>query len=73
MNNIFPEGTINVTYKRGKSLRKLISPSVFPQTQVDSYSMVSKCISKRCAKTIWSVGMNLRAPLLAKHIVLFLF
>ena len=25
MKNIFPEGTINVTYKRGKSLRELIS------------------------------------------------
>ena len=42
MKNIFPEGSINVTYKRGKSLRELISPSVFPQAQVESHSVVSK-------------------------------
>ena len=30
MKNIFPEGSINITYKRGKSLRELISPSMFP-------------------------------------------
>ena len=50
MKNIFPEGTTNVTYKRGKSLRELISPSMFPQAQVDSHSiMASKCKSRRCA------------------------
>ena len=27
MKNIFPEGSINITYKRGKSLREFISPS----------------------------------------------
>ena len=32
--NIFPQGIINVTYKRDKSLRELISLSLFPQTQV---------------------------------------
>ena len=42
MKNIFPEGSINITYKRGKSLRELISPSVFPQAQVESHSVVSK-------------------------------
>ena len=26
MKNIFPEGSINITYRRGKSLRELISP-----------------------------------------------
>ena len=26
MKNIFPEGNINITYRRGKSLRELISP-----------------------------------------------
>ena len=46
MKNIFPEGSTNVTYKRGKSLRELISPSVFPQAQVKSHSVVSKCKSK---------------------------
>ena len=48
MKNIFPEGAINVTCKRGKSLRKLIFPSMFLQAQVKSHSMVSKCKSKRC-------------------------
>ena len=48
MKNIFPEGSINITYKRGKSLRELISPSMFPQAQVESHSMVSKRKSKRC-------------------------
>ena len=42
MKNIFPEGSINITYKRGKSLRELISPSLFPQAQVESHSIVSK-------------------------------
>ena len=42
MKNIFPEGSINITYKRGKSLRELISPSMFPQAQVESHSIVSK-------------------------------
>ena len=34
MKNIFPEGSIYVTYKRGKNLREFISPSMFPQAQV---------------------------------------
>ena len=48
MKNIFPEGIINVTYKKGKSLREFISASMFPQAQVESHYMVSKCKSKRC-------------------------
>lgn len=32
--SIFPESKINVTYKRGKSFRGLIFPSMFPQFQV---------------------------------------
>ena len=48
MKNVFPEGTINVTYKRGKSLRELISPSLFPQAQGDSPSMLSTCKASRC-------------------------
>ena len=67
MKNLFPEGSINITYKRGKSLRELISPSMFPQAQVESHSMVNlKDVTS--AKTISSVRMNLRARLLAKHI-----
>ena len=45
---IFPEVSINITYKRGKSLRELMSPSMFPRAQAESHSMVSKCKSKRC-------------------------
>ena len=30
MRAVFPEGSINVTYRRGKNLKKLISPSFFP-------------------------------------------
>ena len=37
---ILPEGSINITYKRGKSSRELISPSMFPQVQVESHSIV---------------------------------
>ena len=48
MKNMSPEGTINVTYKKGKSLREIISPSMFPQTQVQSHSKLSKCKSRRC-------------------------
>ena len=48
MKNIFPEGSINITYKRSKSLRKFIYPSLFPQAQVESHSMVNKCKFKRC-------------------------
>ena len=48
MKNIFPEGSINVTYERDKSLREVISPSMFPQAQIESHSMVSKCKFKRC-------------------------
>ena len=45
--NILPEGTIKVTYERGKSLKELSSPSHFLQAQVQSHSMVSKCKSRR--------------------------
>ena len=46
--NIFPEGSINIIHKRDKTLRELISPSMFPEAQVESHSIVSKCKSKRC-------------------------
>ena len=48
MKNIFQEGSIIVAYKRGKSLIELISPSIFPQAQVEFHSMVSKCKFKTC-------------------------
>ena len=48
MKNLFPEDSINITNKRGKSLKEFISASMFPQAQVESHSIVSKCKSKRC-------------------------
>ena len=47
--NIFAESSINISYKRGKNLRELErTPSMFPQAQVESRSIVSKCKPKRC-------------------------
>ena len=44
MKAVFPEGSINVTYKRGKNLKELILPSLFPQLLLTtkSQSMLSK-------------------------------
>ena len=46
MKEVFPEGTMNVTYSRGKNLKELVSPSLFPQSASISQSMVSKCGQK---------------------------
>ena len=43
----FPSNTINVTYKRGKNLRELISPSLFPRVYNQHSSSSEKC-QKRC-------------------------
>ena len=43
MKKVFPEGTISVTYRRGKCLKELISPSLYPPTVTESASRVSKC------------------------------
>ena len=32
MKKVFPEGTIKVTYRRGKCLKELMSPSLYPRT-----------------------------------------
>ena len=47
MLKIFPSNTINVTYKRGKNLRELISPSLFPRVYNQHSSSSEKC-QKRC-------------------------
>ena len=50
MRAVFPEGSINVTYRRWKNLKELISPSSFflqRQLTTKSQSMVSKC-GKKC-------------------------
>ena len=43
----FPSNTINVTYKRGKNLRELISSSLFPRVHSQHSSSSEKC-HKRC-------------------------
>ena len=69
LKNVFPEGKINVTYKRGKSLRDLISPSMIPQVQAEPHSVVNVNLEDvTSSKTIWSARMKLRAQLPAKHI-----
>ena len=50
MKNMIPEGTISATYRRGKCLKELISPSLYPQTVTESVSKVSKCNESR----VWS-------------------
>ena len=48
MKKVFPEGNISVTYRRRKCLKKLISPSLYPQTVTESASRASKCNESRC-------------------------
>ena len=47
MLNIFPENSINITYKRNKNLRELLSPSCFPGVIKEHQSSLQKC-NKRC-------------------------
>ena len=42
MLRIFPENTINVTHKRNKKLKELISPSLFPKTTKENNSSTEK-------------------------------
>ena len=46
MLQIFPENTVNVTYRRNKNLKELISPSLLPRTIKENYS-IEKC-NRRC-------------------------
>ena len=48
MKKVFPEGTVSVTYRRGKCLKELISPSLYPRTVTEYASRVSKCNESRC-------------------------
>ena len=48
MKKVFSEGTISVTYRRSKCLKELISPSLYPQTDTESASRVSKCNESKC-------------------------
>ena len=48
MKKVFPEGTISVTYRRGKCLKELIFPSLYDRTVTESPSSVSQCNESRC-------------------------
>ena len=48
MKKVFPQGNLSVTYRRGKCLKKLTSPSLYPRTVRKSASRVSKCNESRC-------------------------
>ena len=50
MKKAFPERTVSVTYRRGKCLKELISPSLYPRTVTESASWVSKGNESRCDK-----------------------
>ena len=47
MNQIFPENTVSVTYRRNKRLKELISPSLFPRTIKENNGSTEKC-NRRC-------------------------
>ena len=44
---IFPENTVNVTYRLNKNLKELISPSLFPRTIKKNNCSIEKC-NRRC-------------------------
>ena len=47
MLQIFPENTINITYKRNKNLKELMSQSLLPKMIRANNWSVEKC-SRRC-------------------------
>ena len=47
MLQIFPENTVNVTYRQNKKLKELISPSLFPETIKENNCSIKKC-NRRC-------------------------
>ena len=49
MKKMFPEGTIRVTYRRGKCLKELVSPSLYPLSQSLHLELVSVNVDEnRC-------------------------
>ena len=48
MKKVVPEGTISITYRRGKCLKERISPLLYPRTVTESTSRVTKCNKSRC-------------------------
>ena len=47
MLQIFPENSINVTYKQNENVKELISPSLFPKSIKESSISNEKC-SRKC-------------------------
>ena len=47
MLQIFPEITINVTYRRNKNLKGIISPSLFLRTRKENNCLIKRC-NRKC-------------------------
>ena len=47
MLQIFPENTVNVTYRQNNNLKELISPYLFPRTIKENNFPIKKC-NRRC-------------------------
>ena len=47
MLQFFPENIVNVTYRRNKNLKELISPFLFPRTVKENKASIEKC-NRRC-------------------------
>ena len=45
--DIFPQKVINVTYKRNKNLKEILSPSLFPRTTKQKERSIEEC-NKKC-------------------------
>ena len=45
--DIFPQKVINVTYKRNKNLKEILSPSLFPRTTKQKECSIEEC-NKKC-------------------------
>ena len=60
MLQIFPEITVNITYRRNKNLKELISPSLFPRTVKENKCSIEKC-NRRCdiCKNIFVLSIEL--------------
>ena len=47
MLQIFPENTVNATYRRNKNLKELILLSLFPRTAKENNCSIEKCSRRR--------------------------
>ena len=68
MKNILPEGSTNITYKRGKSLRELISPSMFPSRLSLILLYVNVNLKYVTSAKLFGLQEWIYWQLLAKHI-----